>query len=137
MSQVGTDMVAIRGTTLMRAAEAMLRALGGTEVSFLFPIASTDNNAELGMGEVPVQEVKLAPVCCLPAARQENLRRLEFLIPASALTVEMEARGSGSAQAWFESAVGILFQGRLLRIENVTSETFAGTAYLYRVTAVE
>jgi hypothetical protein len=37
----------------------------------------------------------------------------------------------------FDGALGLLYDNDLFHIENVTTEFFAGTAYLYRVLAVE
>jgi hypothetical protein len=37
----------------------------------------------------------------------------------------------------FESALGVIQDSKLLRIESIGSDSFAGVPYLYRVTAVE
>ena len=45
--------------------------------------------------------------------------------------------GADSAQALFDLALGIQHQADLFHVESVSTEYFAGMAYLYRVVAVE
>jgi hypothetical protein len=132
---------AFRGMALARAADAMLRALGGQEITLLFPAIPLpdDPAAQLGLADPGVEEVKLAPVILrnLPFNGGETRRRIEFLMPAQAIAEKMEVRQAATAQAFFEAALGIVHESLLLRIEKISAEFFAGTAYLYRVTAVE
>ena len=131
----------VSGVALIRAADAMLRALGGDEVSLLFPQSPTpeDTSAQLGLVDPGVEEVRLSPVVVrnLPASNTGPRRRLEFLFPASAVGSTAIEHGTASPQAFLESSLGVLYQGELLHIENITTEYFAGTAYLYRIVAVE
>jgi hypothetical protein len=131
----------VSGTAVLRAADAMLRALGGDEVSLLFAAVDMPNDAsaQLGMMDPGVEEVKFSPVVVrnLQTANSGPRRRLEFLLPGSAVAAEAVARNAASAQAMLDSAMGIMHDGGLLHIEGVTTEYFAGTAYLYRVVAVE
>ncbi len=118
---------------LARAAEAMLRALGGQTVTVLFPIAADAN--ELGLGATAAEEVPFAPVVVrsLPPDDAGRARR-ELLFSATALA----ARTDGiSGEALLQSALGVRHHGRLLRIARVTPEFFAGSPYLYRVVAIE
>ena len=130
-----------RGMALVRAADAMLRSLGGEEVSLLFPLSTMpdDPAAQLGLVDAGVEEVTLSPVVVrnLRAETQGTRMLLEFLMPASAVASKVESRQATSAQAFFDSAMGVAYEGRLLRIEKVSTEFFAGTAYLYRVTTGE
>ncbi len=122
----------------MRAADAILRALGGAEVTLLFPLSTgVTTGSDLGQGDLPVEQVTVSPVCSLPPMGDRTGRKREFLFPASSISALVEASGGVSAEAWFESAVGIVHEGRLLRIESVFAEIFSGTAYLYRVTTGE
>ena len=126
-----------RGLAFVRAADAMLQALGGGGVRVLFPGASTGTaGEELGMTVPPVEEVEVAPVCRV-GAEASGQRRIEFLFSAAGLARHLEARGSGSAQEFFNASLGIVEEDRLMRIESVVTETFAGTPYLHRVVAVE
>lgn len=127
-----------RGLAFVRAADAMLQALGGGGVRVLFPGASTGTaGEELGMTVPPVEEVEVAPVCRVGAAAASGQRRIEFLFSAAGLARHLEARGSGSAQEFFNASLGIVEGDTLMRIESVVTETFAGTPYLHRVVAVE
>ena len=129
------------GMALVRAATAMLRALGGTEVALMFPLVTfpDDMSAQLGLSDPGIEEVRVSPVVVRPLAIDGKVTRMraEFLIPTPVMWSKVESRGVNSAQALFDSALGILYEGRLLRIEKVESEQFGGTAYLYRVTAGE
>jgi len=131
----------VSGNALVRAAEAMLRALGGAEVTFLFPLLQLpeDSSAELGMVDPGVEEVRLSPVVVrnLVAEAGGPRRRLEFLVPAAAVTAELGSRNIASAGALFDSALGVMYDGDLFHIEGLTTEYFGGMAYLYRVAAVE
>ena len=121
---------------LARAAEAMLRALGGESVSLVFAVLNGAGD-ELGLGAGTSEEVALAPVVMRSLAASDGRARRELLFAASAIAAQVENRGSASAEALFQSAVGVRHQGRLWRIESMTPEVFGGGAYLYRVVAVE
>lgn len=129
------------GMALVRAADAMLRSLGGREISLLFPLMTLPNDpsAQLGMVDPGVEEVKLSPVVVrnLPTATTGPRRRLEFLVAAAAVGAVLSSRNVVSAQVFFESALGVVHGGDLFHIEGIATEYFAGTAYLYRVAAVE
>jgi len=131
----------VSGVALMRAANAMLRSLGGQEISLLFPLLGLpdDPSAQLGLVDPGVEEVRLSPVVVrsLPTANSGPRRRVEFLVPASAITAELSARSGGSGQGFFEMALGAVHDGELFHIEGITTEYFADTAYLYRVQAVD
>ncbi len=130
-----------RGIALTRAAEAMLRSLGGEEVALLFPMSSLPDEpaAQLGLADPGVEELRISPVIVRNLHRETNGTRwlLEFLMPGSTVRSSMESRHAATAQAFFESALGIAYEGHLLRIQTVNTEFFAGTAYLYRVKAGE
>jgi hypothetical protein len=118
-----------------RAAEAMLRALGGAEITLCFPAqpAADQTARELGLAEATVQEIRLAPVVVRAIASSKS----EFLVSAPALTQVVEQRQAESVPALLDSCVAMVWQGRALRLVSVTPEFFAGTAYLYRIIAAE
>lgn len=125
----------------MRAADAMLRALGGDEVALVLPLptAPTDPGSQLGLTDPGVQQVPISPVVVrnLNATGSGPSLRLELLLSASAVADAVEAQAAPSADALFDAALGIQFQSILLHIEQMSTDYFAGVAYLYRVVAVE
>jgi hypothetical protein len=131
----------ICGTALVRAANAMLQALGGDQVNLLFPATAMASDAagQLGLVDPGVQEVIIAPVVArnLPTGNLGPARRIEFTLPASAIETQLPGLGVGSVDALFKVAMGLLYDGDLFHIETVVPENFAGTAYFYVVTAVE
>jgi hypothetical protein len=131
----------IFGMAVARAAEAMLRALGGAEISLVFPLLQmpNDSGAELGLMDPGVEEVVLSPVVArnLATSGTGPRRRLEFMVPAAVVQAEIVERNVATAQALFDGALGVMYAEDLLHIESVTAEYFAGTPYLYRVVAVE
>lgn len=126
---------------LVRAADAMLRSLGGSEIRLLLPLfqAGGDPAAELGLSDPEVEEVRLSPVVVrnLPTDNTGPRRRLEFLIPAAAVMAELSSRNVASAEAFFEGVMGVVHDSDLFHIEGFSTEYFAGMAYLYRLVGVE
>jgi hypothetical protein len=135
---IGTGM---SSAAVVRAADAMLRALGGDGVSMLFPLVTMPNDpsAQLGLADPGVEEVIFSPVVVrsLTTPAIGPRRRLEFLLSGAAVAAELTSRNVASAEVLFDGALGLLYDNDLFHIENVTTEYFAGTAYLYRVLAVE
>lgn len=125
----------------MRAADAMLRALGGDEVMLVLPLpASTgDIASQIGLADPGVQRVRLTPVVVrtLQAPPSGPAQRLELLVSVSAVADAVQEQGLASAEALFSAALGIEYQGALFRVERTSADYFAGAAYLYRVIAVE
>ena len=119
----------------------MLRALGGNEVTIVFPLLTLpdDSGAQLGLEDPGTQEVSFSPVAVrrLDPTAGGPRRRLEFLISATAVAAAVVAQNAASAEALFDTAVGVNYDNTLFRIENFTAEYFAGTAYLYKVIGVE
>jgi hypothetical protein len=131
----------ICGTALVRAANAMLMALGGDDVSLLLPATATAGDAAgmLGLVDPGVQQVVITPVVAhnVPTGNLGPRRRIEFTLPASAIEVQLPTLGMGSAEDLFNASLGLIYDGDLYHIEAFITENFAGTAYFYVVTAVE
>jgi hypothetical protein len=131
----------LSGAGVLRAADAMLLALGGDTISIVFPLVGMPNDpsAQLGLVDPGTEEVAFSPVVVknLPTSDSGPRRRLEVLLSGSAVSNEIVSRNMASADALFDSALGIVHKDGLLHIEGVTTEYFAGTPYLYRVVAVE
>lgn len=131
----------ICGAALVRAANAMLTALGGEQVSLLLPATAMAGDAagQLGLVDPGVQEVVVTPVVArnLPTGHLGPARRMEFTLPASVIELQLPTLGMGSVNDLFNAALGLAYDGDLFHIEAVAPENFAGTAYFYVVTAVE
>jgi len=131
----------IFGAALVRAANAMLAALGGDQVSLLLPATAMagDAGGQLGLVDPGVQNVIISPVVTrpLPTGNMGPRRRIEFTLPASAIATQLPVLGLGTAEELFSSAMGLMYDADLFHIETVVTENFAGTAYFYVVTAVE
>lgn len=125
----------------MRAADAMLRAVGGDQIALVLPLPTTptDPGSQLGMLDPGVQQVFLSPVVVrtLPAPSPGPSRRMELLISAFAVADAVDAQGLGSADDLFDAALGIQYQADLFHIESKSTDYFAGTAYLYHLIVVE
>ena len=106
------------GAAVLRAADAMLRALGGEEISMLLPLSAMpgDPAGQLGLADPGVEE---------------------FLVPASGIATALSAHDFAGAEQLIDATLGIAYEGELFHIEGFTSEYFGGTAYLYRVVGVE
>ncbi len=117
----------------------MLRAVGGGVVVLRFSGAVVANDAasnpRLGLAANASEDVTLSPVIVRAATATEKV--LEFSLPATVVDAQVELRQTGTAEALFQSALGFVHQGKLLRIEEVSADFHGGTAYLYRVTAGE
>jgi hypothetical protein len=126
---------------VLRAATAMLTALGGDQVSLLLPATATaaDAGGQLGLVDPGVQVVTISPAVVrnLPVGNLGPRRRIEVTLPASVITEQLSPLGMASAEDLFNALLGMTYGTDLFHIELVTPENFAGTAYLYVVTAVE
>ena len=128
------------GIALARATESLLRALGGDDIRILFPAPSApDSGAQLGITAPEVTELTIAPAAArsLSSGNHEGRLRIQFLFAASVIDSILREQGADSVETFFNGAIGIVHQGRLLRVEKVDADFIGSLAYLYRVTAVE
>jgi hypothetical protein len=134
------SMTGISGCAAARAADALVRALGGTEVILLFAAAGMppDAVAELGLIDPGVEQAPIEPVIVRELATENHgpRRRIELLAGRSAMAQQVSQRNVGSADVLFETALGVVYQGEMFHIEGFAVERFEGVAYLYRVLAV-
>jgi hypothetical protein len=137
----GTMGPGMGAAAVVRATDAMLRALGGTDASLVLPLLTMpdDPSAQLGLVDPGIQNVSLSPVVVrrLQTESTGPRRRLEFLISASVMECQLSAQGAATAQQLLDGALGILYGGEIFHIEGMATDEFGGTPYLYRVVAVE
>jgi len=121
-----------------RAAEAMIRALGGGAITLLFPVLTANEQQipGLGLDSAATEQIEIAPVAMLTLAIDSSVAasRMEVIIPGSAVFSTMAERLAATPENLFDSALGIIHEGRLLRIERWSADHFAGVPYLFRVT---
>jgi hypothetical protein len=133
-------MTGISGMAAVRAAEAMLQTLGGTEVVLLFASAGLpgDPAGELGLVDPGVEQVAIAPVIVKELTTENSgpRRRIELMAGRSSLAEQVSQRNVSCGEVLFETALGVVYQGQVFHIEGFVVERFAGVAYLYRVSAV-
>lgn len=124
-----------RGAAAVRAAEALLRTLGGDEVVFRVPSATANpgDSVQLGLAGTATEDVSLAPV----VVQQGKSGELELLISAASLARSREINKASEALAFFESALGVVVRERLMRVVSVKAEQLGGVAYLYSVKVAE
>ncbi len=133
-------MTGISGAAAVRAADAMLRTLGGTEVILLFPAAGLPAGGltQLGLVDPGVEQALIAPVIVrdLNTENTGPRRRIELLAGQAAMAEQVSQRNVASAEVLFETALGLVYDGEVFHIEGFVVERQAGVAYLYRVTAM-
>jgi hypothetical protein len=131
----------ICGAAVARAANALLKALGGETVSLVLPATAMAGDAagQLGLVDPGVQEVVISGVVEreLTTGNLGPRRRAEFTLPASGIADQLPTLGMGSAEDLFKAVLGLNYGGELFHIEKVVPESFAGTVCFYVVTAVE
>lgn len=145
-------------TIATRAAEAMLRALGGTTIVLRVPAGAATAPANPGLGLNPpvTDDITIAPAILRGVARVSDPGHttspsaLEAVFAASALAPHLERSGQ-SAEDFLASAYGVVqpragahLEGgaqqpdaRLLRITGMTIERFAGQEYLVTLALTE
>ena len=133
-------MTGISGAAAARAADAMLRTLGGTEVILLFAAARLPGDPATGLGLVDpgVEQALITPVIVreLTAENSGPRRRIELLAGQAAMAEQVSQRNVASAEVLFETALGLVYCGEVFHIQGFVVERLAGVAYLYRVSAV-
>lgn len=122
---------------MARSAEAMLRAMGGTMVHVVRPslMTGTLQQRQLGQTEPQYADVAVGPAVVMARLTPPTSMKIEVIFPVRAIRKYAEAEGAENGAAWLASARGILYQGALLAVTNVETETMGGVEFVYRVTA--
>ncbi len=133
-------MTGISGAAAARAADAMLRTLGGTEVTLLFAAAGlpAGAGAELGLVDPGIVQALIAPVVVRELTTENSgpRRRIEMLAGQAALAEQVSQRNVACADVLFQTALGLVYRGEIFHIQGFVVERLAGVPYLFRVTAM-
>jgi hypothetical protein len=120
-----------------RAADALLRSLGGFSVGLQIPSpAASGDAAQLGITPQTYQSLPLSPALFrrVRTPMEEGVpEKFELAVSASAIEAQVGALQLTSADALFAQAAGITVNGKLFLIEAVTAPQAYGQAYLYRL----
>ena len=131
--------IAGREQAAQRAAEAMLRSLGATQITLRVAVSALDSTSnQLGITCGGFEDVPLYPVVVRSTAVAANeTAKVEVLVSATAALTEATARGIGDVATWLLEAHGLLYRDKLLHIDSVVVDHFAGSEYLYHILASE
>jgi len=120
-----------------RAADTLLRALGGTEALLRMPVAATSAIGEqLGAPSAGFADLPLGPVAFRKARVplfDGNQAKYELLLSATAVEAQVSELGLTSAEVLFAMALGVTVAGEFFVIEGVSFTSAAGLASLYRL----
>ncbi|MEO7027822.1 MAG: hypothetical protein ABI147_00270 [Acidobacteriaceae bacterium] len=113
-----------------RAAETLLRGVGGRVVLLRMPVAAAggDDSEQLGLATVGFNDVELAP-CVFRRAGARG----ELLVSAAAVRGVVGSLEFDSATVLFKTAAGVVVDGVVLEIESVVAVESMGVAICYRV----
>jgi hypothetical protein len=131
--------IAGRERGAQRAAESMLRSLGATRVTLRVALPAIDSTGnQLGMACGGFEDVSLYPVVVRSTTMFANETvKVEVLVSASAASAAATARGVADVATWLLEAHGVLYRNRLLHVDSVVVDHFAGSEYLYHILASE
>ena len=128
-----------RGFAAVRAAEALLRTLGGCTISVRVPVNVAGNAGKFGLAGAATEDVALSPVVIRSVKGQAKgaRGRVELLISAASLATAKEINDAAGSEAFFDSALGVVHDTVLKRIVSFSVDDFGGMPYLYRVVVQE
>lgn len=122
-----------------RMADSMMRSLGTTQVSLRIAEPSAgDTNSQLGLTTPTVEDVPLSPavVQTVSAAHEPKVR---YEIGLSSASVQQAVSGYNVTDVadWLLTAVALVYGDKVLHVDSVLVDQYAGADYLYRVFASE
>jgi hypothetical protein len=135
---MGSDL-SVRGSTegAQRAADALLRSLGGTSVKLRRASQPCGADGDqVGLGSGSYQDLPLSPAVFrrVRASMQESAGcGWELLLSASAVQEQVSAAQLDSAKTLFAEAVGLIVGTQTFLIEAISSSEAFGQVYLYRL----
>lgn len=119
-----------------RAAAAMLRALGGSEIILRVsaPMGTADTRG-LGLQQYDISQIRLSPTI-IRQVRSATSSQWEALLPATEVEAKLGPNAEAIAAALHQNAE-IVWNDKTFRIRGVSAELFANCEYLYRITLGE
>ena len=127
-----------RQPALARAANAMMRALGGASVKLRLPVACSGGiQRELGIARSVLQEAEVAPVI-VRAVGNKDIRptQIEVLISSTVLDGVLPGFGATEGRAFLNGVQQVVYAGQVFAVTEMSEDRFAGVAYMYHVMAV-
>jgi hypothetical protein len=121
-----------------RAADALLRCVGGRAVLLRMPAPATagDTTEQLGLAVPTFQDVELAPVVfrkARTAAAEGKAAKWELMVSATAVNALVGSLGYSAGSVLFAVAFGVLIDGVLMEVESATESEVGGAPYVYRI----
>jgi hypothetical protein len=120
-----------------RAADALLRSLGGFSVGLMMPLTGADGDAsEIGITPQTYQQLPLSPAIFRRVRvpmEEGKPEKFELAVSASAVATQVGALQMASADGLFAQASGVTVNGKLFLIEAITAPEAFGHAYVYRL----
>jgi hypothetical protein len=121
-----------------RAADVLLRAMGGRSVMLRMPAPAVpaDATEQLGLATPAFQDLPLAPAVFRKARATVvagKTTKWELLVSATAVENIVGSLSYSSASILFAQAVGVLCDDELLEISSATAEQANGEPYIYRL----
>jgi hypothetical protein len=132
-----SDLVCATNSTA-RAADVLLRALGGRTVMLRMPApaAAADVTEQLGIATPVFQDLPLAPAVYRKARAilaEGKPAKSELLVSATAIEKMVGSLAYASASVLFANAYGVLADDELLEIVSASPEEAFGEPYVYRL----
>ena len=122
-----------------RMADCLMRSLGATEVSLRIAEPSAgDTNAQLGITTPTVEDVPLSPAVVLTvSAAHEPKVRYEVRLGQGSVRQAVNMYQVEDVADWLLTAVALVYGDKVLHIDSVLFDQYAGAEYLYRIFASE
>ncbi|HVO71738.1 MAG TPA: hypothetical protein VMT24_16930 [Aggregatilineaceae bacterium] len=122
-----------------RMANSMVCALGATEVSLrIAEPSSGDTSSQLGITIPMVEDVPLSPAIVMDiTAPHEALPRYEVKLSTDSVQQAVSMYHVDDVGNWLLTALGLVYEDKVLHIDNVIVQKSAGADYLYRIFASE
>ncbi len=118
-----------------RMADSLVSSLGATQVSLRIAEPSPgDTNSQLGITAPTVEDVPLSPAVVLAvSAAHEPTARYEIRLSAGSVQQAVSQYNVTDVADWLLTAVGLVYGDKVLHIDSVLVDEYAGSDYLYRV----